>query len=143
VGFGGAWGVDRVLRGRRGCRGLVARGGRQVGRCGFAFTPAFGRVVASATRRFMARLKPCPFEGSLGCGCGRWAPCIPPMPQVRGHEWGTRDGGWATRRGSYSKASGMALAEWKMGGSGRGVRSSCKPTSQNRDMGHPRGFGSG
>jgi hypothetical protein len=66
-----------------------------------------------------------------------WAPSIPPMPQVRGHEWGTRDGGWATRRGSYSKASGMALAEWTMGGSGRGVRSSCKPTSQNRDMGHP------
>jgi hypothetical protein len=60
---GGGVGSGKVLGGR-------ARGGRQVGRCGFAFTPAFGRAVASATRRFMARLKPCPFEGSVSCGCG-------------------------------------------------------------------------
>jgi hypothetical protein len=37
----------------------------------------------------MARLKPCPFEGVGGVwgagGMGR-----PLMPQVRGHEWGTR-----------------------------------------------------
>jgi hypothetical protein len=51
--------------------GKVWVGGQEEeGRLVVAASPlAFGRVVASATRRFMARLKPCPFEGSVGCGC--------------------------------------------------------------------------
>jgi hypothetical protein len=47
-------------------RRLVAGKGKQFSRFACGFAPAFGRVEASATRVFMARLKPCPFERACG-----------------------------------------------------------------------------
>jgi hypothetical protein len=55
-GFPRFWGVDRFWVGLEGQATARAISGR----FGFAFTPAFGRVVAASRLALMARLKPCP-----------------------------------------------------------------------------------
>jgi hypothetical protein len=58
----GVKGRVKGLLGKGVALGVVRFGGGQFGRCGCAFTPACGRVVASATRFSTARLKRCAFD---------------------------------------------------------------------------------
>jgi hypothetical protein len=73
VGLGVLGGLDRScadgggLRVAVGWAGWVGRG-RQVGRSACGCAPAFGRAVGPKAGGFMARLKPCPFDG-VGGGC--------------------------------------------------------------------------